>query len=716
LKSDRIRTFPVQRSGGTGTLLLVTLAIAMSSLISNNMLTIAQSIVNEFVVSDRQLTMAVNASRVLAPIFAIVAGIVAVWRVGIRAVLVATGIGISALALILIALAPTYLVVLGAQLASGAGYGITLAAGISLAVSCAGPRYVALAVATIGVGVTLVMFVWSELPGELVLLIGWRVTCIVMGSAAALIALLLLVFGRDRRIRRETGWIRGSRSRAFAVAVLMAMLTHVLLGQVQTTLEYIFYVEELGISRSELARHRETWVLAGAAGTLTAGLLAIGGGATPRWLAILFAMFTLLSVGPLVAIGLGADETPISYVTWFSLARFTDLAWYPLGYAALVVAMRPDRGAAIVAIAWALFSVSHFLVGPLMQILLSGDWAVRSSFLILGILKAVPIALLVVAAALAGAALPRFTGRADNPRTLSGDVHLLSLSDCTPEYEGTALKGFGISRGEQALVVLMAVVVAALLTGLMGLMGIWGIVQPIWRLPALLLTFIMLSIVGWIVYGIVAAQSKRRQQFELTQLDTAFVLYLRPFTFDLKSDVTSDSFGYKGPVAPGTPLEEALGAVCLDVGLGLKAVGPVEGQYGVDAVETDDARWREVVGDLMERADLIAMVPGGSEGATWEIRQLSAHPHLLEKTIWIMPPRTIAPGSVDLEREWDRIDPSAFQEPPPPYTPEGMLFAYRTAPSLEAGIEVRPFSFIKIAQAVGFAAQHPRPCTARMVV
>jgi hypothetical protein len=262
-----------------------------------------------------------------------------------------------------------------------------------------------------------------------------------------------------------------------------------------------------------------------------------------------------------------------------------------------------------------------------------------------------------------------------------------------PVEDSAALKGFGLSTGERWFATVLGLLFLTLVTVVLlntGLGWIAIIVIP------LALALGVLGLAG------LSRGSKQRQQQELRD-QQRFVLYLRPFSFDTKTDVSLQRHGHKGPITPGTLFEEALGATCLEVGLGIKSVGPVEGQYGVDAIRSDENSWRAVVGDLMDRAELIIFVPGPGPECSWEIEQI-ADGKGLEKTVWVMPPRNLT-RDADMARDWADLDRNAFPDQPPSYDGAGALFAYARQSDGKLHFARESFSFLPLAKAIAYTAR-----------
>jgi tetratricopeptide (TPR) repeat protein len=86
------------------------------------------------------------------------------------------------------------------------------------------------------------------------------------------------------------------------------------------------------------------------------------------------------------------------------------------------------------------------------------------------------------------------------------------------------------------------------------------------------------------------------------------------------------------------------------------------------------AEWQSTLKLLVERADLILMVPHLSEGVRWELKLLSER-RSLGKTLFVMPPLAT---DVDVPRLWAEATPmmGEYGLDVPPYQPDGSIFSF----------------------------------------
>ncbi|MCB0555698.1 MAG: hypothetical protein KDD02_19280 [Phaeodactylibacter sp.] len=165
-----------------------------------------------------------------------------------------------------------------------------------------------------------------------------------------------------------------------------------------------------------------------------------------------------------------------------------------------------------------------------------------------------------------------------------------------------------------------------------------------------------------------------------------FYLYLRPFSSTGKITITDAKADADIPVFSDTNLHLAEGletilgqAVEPDEFLGLGRPGEA---IGAARIETADSQWRQMVETLASLAKGILVLPAIREGMAWEMDYLQAHPRLLKKTIFLMPPtyfsfsRLLHTEAFNLQQEWSLLHNGAMAEGVdfPAYDKNGMLF------------------------------------------
>lgn len=166
-----------------------------------------------------------------------------------------------------------------------------------------------------------------------------------------------------------------------------------------------------------------------------------------------------------------------------------------------------------------------------------------------------------------------------------------------------------------------------------------------------------------------------------------FFLYLRPFIprGQLKYQDEDELEGYQAilpfSMIPLENIETILGkALQPDRFLALGRKG--EATAAAARFEVEDSHWQEKLKILARHAKGILLLPATSDGAIWEMDYLHAHPGLLKKTIYLMPPKSQAlsealktkPSLV--EEEWGLLHEvaQAGEMGFPPYSREGLLF------------------------------------------
>jgi hypothetical protein len=169
--------------------------------------------------------------------------------------------------------------------------------------------------------------------------------------------------------------------------------------------------------------------------------------------------------------------------------------------------------------------------------------------------------------------------------------------------------------------------------------------------------------------------------------DHSFGLYLRPFfsTGKIRVNLLRDaSMDWDF---------ETLFAYSLKGYLPIIALGQPGEHLGAGRIETQDDDWQALASDLIERADCIYIIPSNRPGTLWEMKYLKEN-HLLDKTIFIMPPEARIAGNEGLfSSHWDvtKVSASEFGICLPKYDSQGMLFALTddgTSVTVKAPIQV----------------------------
>ena len=175
----------------------------------------------------------------------------------------------------------------------------------------------------------------------------------------------------------------------------------------------------------------------------------------------------------------------------------------------------------------------------------------------------------------------------------------------------------------------------------------------------------------------------------------AFALYLRPF------------FSSGGMALPGgAPESWSSGRLVLAIdleqvledalALPLVKVGAAESNLGCGSVEVNDvelpasvrgliesadrldgAKWQVVVRSLIERAEVVVLLPADRPGTLWEVDLILADPGFLNKTIFLMPPDIEqAIWRPEWRQQWKQVRQRFLDRGinVPGYTPAGMFF------------------------------------------
>jgi hypothetical protein len=134
-----------------------------------------------------------------------------------------------------------------------------------------------------------------------------------------------------------------------------------------------------------------------------------------------------------------------------------------------------------------------------------------------------------------------------------------------------------------------------------------------------------------------------RMNEEVSQGDSAaetFFFYLRPFQEDGQRPVTTRAASGGVAVLFGFEMDfEFMLSQALRWTLPVVALGRSKHSKGASRKIVADQEWQKAFVDLGDRCAAIVCVPGISESSLWELRHIRAHPALLNKTAFFMPPR-----------------------------------------------------------------------------
>jgi hypothetical protein len=155
------------------------------------------------------------------------------------------------------------------------------------------------------------------------------------------------------------------------------------------------------------------------------------------------------------------------------------------------------------------------------------------------------------------------------------------------------------------------------------------------------------------------------EDFKNKDLPSSFCLYLRPF-------MTTDKI-HVGDMDLETILAYSLSRISSMIALG----HPGE-HIGAGRIKTSDEHWQAEIMRLIDKADLIFLIPSHREGTLWEIKNLMQGEHL-SKTIFVMPPNIIFEKE-PYELQWKQASEAArgFGVDLPPYEREGTFFRMDT--------------------------------------
>ncbi|HEV7693304.1 MAG TPA: hypothetical protein VGO52_20890 [Hyphomonadaceae bacterium] len=270
----------------------------------------------------------------------------------------------------------------------------------------------------------------------------------------------------------------------------------------------------------------------------------------------------------------------------------------------------------------------------------------------------------------------------------------IAVAERYPELRRSDYKrGFGI--GSEAWTLSAIAFVVAPFAG--------GFAKTLWDkgyyLPSAVLS--LAAVLGPLLCGRAALRAakdhREAMQLRAELLDGDFVLYFRPFTFDFASSV--DDFELSTGSGAGYPVnitfEESLSATCLQWRLGVRAIGrKYDGVFGPKSIETSNKTWMQDAERLMELARLIVVIPASSKGSFWELQRIATSPGLMIKTVWIMPPKRIAP-EFESDRDWGPVAKRCSAElglPFPQYHKDGAIFCFNLRADAQIAVTVRRYS------------------------
>jgi hypothetical protein len=159
-------------------------------------------------------------------------------------------------------------------------------------------------------------------------------------------------------------------------------------------------------------------------------------------------------------------------------------------------------------------------------------------------------------------------------------------------------------------------------------------------------------------------------EFQGKALPQHFCLYLRPF-------ITTNK------ITIGEMDLETILAYCLSRISPMIALGHPGEHIGAGRIKTTDEHWQEEITRLIDKANLIFIVPSHREGTLWEIKNLAQEKYL-SKTIFIMPPNILFEGEA-YEQQWAKALEAAkvYGLQIPPYTREGLFFRMNSEGAVE---------------------------------
>lgn len=171
---------------------------------------------------------------------------------------------------------------------------------------------------------------------------------------------------------------------------------------------------------------------------------------------------------------------------------------------------------------------------------------------------------------------------------------------------------------------------------------------------------LLIRLHSWLMSGLDQAHRDMRALRLSHQPDGQFTLYLRPFSSTNRLPFEIEDYAPCNPLVQFIwhyfiEIAEAVAIVRLedmetflakawDQTTPLIAIGRPGEHFGAGRTSVSDALWQERVRQLANRASLIMMVPGETEGTQWEMRTV-LEPEFRSKTVWIMP-RGILPAQL----------------------------------------------------------------------
>jgi hypothetical protein len=168
----------------------------------------------------------------------------------------------------------------------------------------------------------------------------------------------------------------------------------------------------------------------------------------------------------------------------------------------------------------------------------------------------------------------------------------------------------------------------------------------------LLFAFAVVTVTRWMMM-----RHKRRAQSARDSLPSKgpYSVYLRPFELDAVMDRWSRGAWYESigiQLQRTHSIEEAL-AELVDAHCPLVAVG--DSVIGAKKLHVSDQEWRAQVETMLRDAAIIFFIPGSTEGALWEAERLvDPGVYRLQKTFWLMPPKSEFGQGFPIEDFWTR--------------------------------------------------------------
>lgn len=173
------------------------------------------------------------------------------------------------------------------------------------------------------------------------------------------------------------------------------------------------------------------------------------------------------------------------------------------------------------------------------------------------------------------------------------------------------------------------------------------------------------------------------------------ILFLRPLDTAGRLLVPNqfrhpENFSVRFEVEPDPITVEAALYLVLGERFVVDSVGGRVDGFGSTRMNLQGGReWQSVFEVLIEAADLILMIPSGSDGVRWELNQLISTGRL-GKCLFVQPPISTA---MDVDEMWERSKKilADVQVQTPPFDPKGQLF--RVGPNFQIA-DVIPFEAV----------------------